>query len=148
MREGGSVSPHWGAVSCGGHILSPEGQPEEGRPEGCRLHGPEFITHGIFSLLTGHRHKAKGWRFTGLISHGKIILLCQIFVFTDCGMEKWAQTMVISKKMYGFHLLGFQDKNFYLFNKKKRGGKPPLYPFYSLNVQIWLSDDWRSGSIL
>ena len=44
----------------------------------------------------------------------------KIFVFTDCGMEKWAQTMVISKKMYGFHLLGFQDKNFYLFNKKKK----------------------------
>ena len=61
-------------------------------------------------------------------------------------MEKWAQPMVILKKMYGFHLLGFQDKNFHLLSKKKkRGGKPPLYLFYSLNVQIWLYDD-RSGS--
>ena len=120
MRESGSISPHWGAVSCGGHTLSPEGQPAEGRPDGCRLRGPEFITHRILSLLTGHQPKAKGWCFTGLISHGKIILLCQIYVFADCGMEKWTQTTVISKKMYGFHLLGIQGKNVHLLIKKKR----------------------------
>ena len=84
VGEGGSVSSHWAGetVSCGGHALSPEGQPEEVRPGGCRLHDPEFMTQRILTLLTGHRPKAKG--FTGLISHGKILLLCQKFIFTGC----------------------------------------------------------------
>lgn len=40
------------------HPLPKRGQPAEGRPD-CRLRGPEFITHRILSLLTGHDPKPR-----------------------------------------------------------------------------------------